>query len=214
MGRRRRLSHRRHHSDFDWRRGGSCFGFNPVAPRRHFSPGDPLSDRSPRPGAAPAYSHCRAYVGRHRQRRQGAANRSERSAQHAKRLTRRTLTMHRLAELDRRYIWHPFTQMQDWLKREPILIVKGHGAVLRDVYGREYLDANSSIWTNLHGHNHPKINAAIRWQLNKIAHSSALGLANEPASLLAEKLIHAANPSDLRIATEKSGALRTARPTT
>ncbi len=60
---------------------------------------------------------------------------------------------------------------------------------LRDAAGREYLDANSSIWTNLHGHAHPKINAAIARQLKKIAHSSALGLANEPASLLAQKLI-------------------------
>jgi len=103
--------------------------------------------------------------------------------------------MHRLAELDHRLVWHPFTQMRDWLRREPLVIVSGQGAVLRDVNGREYLDANSSIWTNLHGHNHPKINEAIRQQLNKIAHSSALGLANKPASLLAEKLVEAANPN-------------------
>ena len=101
--------------------------------------------------------------------------------------------MHKLAALDHRFIWHPFTQMRDWLRREPIVIVSGKGAVLRDANGREYLDANSSIWTNLHGHNHPKINAAIQRQLKKIAHSSALGLANEPASLLAEKLVEAAN---------------------
>src|SRR6267142_2381447 len=101
--------------------------------------------------------------------------------------------MHALARLDHKYIWHPFTQMRDWLKRPPIVIVEGQGAVLRDVGGREYLDANSSIWTNLHGHNHPKINAAIHRQLKKIAHSSALGLANEPASLLAKKLVRAAN---------------------
>jgi len=97
--------------------------------------------------------------------------------------------MHRLAELDRQHIWHPFTQMRAWLKREPIVIVEGNGAVLRDAQGHEYLDANSSIWTNLHGHNHSAINAAIERQLGKIAHSSALGLANEPASLLASKLI-------------------------
>jgi len=102
--------------------------------------------------------------------------------------------MHPLAKLDHRYLWHPFTQMHDWLKHDPIVIVEGTGARLRDTYGREYLDANSSIWTNLHGHNHPRINAAIRRQLAKIAHSSALGLANEPASLLAEKLVEAANP--------------------
>ena len=97
--------------------------------------------------------------------------------------------MHPLAQLDRQFVWHPFTQMRDWLKREPLVIASGKGAVLRDVRGREYLDANSSIWTNLHGHNHPKINAAISRQLKKIAHSSALGFANEPASLLAEKLV-------------------------
>jgi adenosylmethionine-8-amino-7-oxononanoate aminotransferase len=102
--------------------------------------------------------------------------------------------MHKLATLDHRFLWHPFTQMRDWLQHEPIVIVEGKGAVLRDVHGREYLDANSSIWTNLHGHNHPKLNAAFRRQLKKIAHSSALGLANEPASMLAAKLVKAANP--------------------
>src|ERR1700680_1418773 len=101
--------------------------------------------------------------------------------------------MHKLARLDHKYVWHPFTQMRDWLKREPIVIASGRGAVLRDVRGREYLDANSSIWTNLHGHKHPKINAAVKKQLGKIAHSSALGLANEPASLLAERLVASAN---------------------
>src|SRR6266852_5134837 len=111
--------------------------------------------------------------------------------------------MHPLAILDREFVWHPFTQMRDWVKREPILIVRGKGAVLQDQRGKEYLDANSSIWTNLHGHNHPKINAAIRRQLNKIAHSSALGLANEPASLLAEELVQLANAGiyDLRFIT-------------
>lgn len=101
--------------------------------------------------------------------------------------------MHRLAKLDHAHVWHPFTQMRDWLQREPIVIASGKGAILRDVNGREYLDANSSIWTNLHGHNHPKINAAISRQLKKISHSSALGFANKPASLLSEKLVLAAN---------------------
>lgn len=99
----------------------------------------------------------------------------------------------RLAGLDQRYVWHPFTQMRDWLKREPIVIVSGKGAELEDARGRRYLDANSSIWTNLHGHNHPTINRAIRAQLGRIAHSSALGLANEPAALLAEALVRATN---------------------
>src|ERR1051326_5749517 len=106
--------------------------------------------------------------------------------------------MHPLARLDHRYLWHPFTQMRDWLKREPIIIAEGQGAVLRDVKGREYLDANSSIWTNLHGHNHPKLNAAITRQLKKIAHSSALGLANEPAGGLAAELVRLANPAAMK----------------
>jgi adenosylmethionine-8-amino-7-oxononanoate aminotransferase len=112
------------------------------------------------------------------------------------------MALHPLGKLDHRYVWHPFTQMRDWLKREPIVIVEGEGTVLRDVHGKEYLDANSSIWTNLHGHNHPKINAAIHRQLRKIAHSSALGLANEPASLLARSLVdfaQAAPRSALRV---------------
>src|SRR5208282_910500 len=115
--------------------------------------------------------------------------------------------MHRLAQLDHRFLWHPFTQMRDWRRHEPIVIAEGRGTVLRDVHGREYLDANSSIWTNLHGHNQPELNAAIRQQLGKIAHSSALGLANEPASLLAGKLIEAANGIyDLRFAIYDSNA--------
>ncbi|MEY2411219.1 MAG: adenosylmethionine---8-amino-7-oxononanoate aminotransferase [Verrucomicrobiota bacterium] len=101
--------------------------------------------------------------------------------------------MNRVARLDHAHVWHPFTQMRDWLQRDPIVIVSGKGAVLRDTAGREYLDANSSIWTNLHGHRHPKIDEAIRRQLDRISHSSALGLANEPASLLAAKLIESAN---------------------
>lgn len=114
--------------------------------------------------------------------------------------------MQTLALLDQRYVWHPFTQMRDWLKREPVVIVRGRGAELQDAHGRCYLDANSSIWTNLHGHNHPRINAAIRKQLGKIAHSSALGLANEPAALLAQGLVEAANPRSINRASPSAGS--------
>lgn len=95
----------------------------------------------------------------------------------------------KIARVDQRYVWHPFTQMRDWLRRPPIVIVAGRGAVLWDERGREYLDANASIWTNLHGHNHPRLNAAVRRQLRAVAHVSALGLANAPAALLAERLV-------------------------
>src|SRR3954469_21292561 len=101
--------------------------------------------------------------------------------------------MQDLASLDQQFVWHPFTQMREWIQQEPIVITRGEGAVLEDSRGRKYLDANSSIWTNLHGHNKAEINTAIQRQLGQIAHSSALGLANEPASILAANLVAAAN---------------------
>jgi len=115
--------------------------------------------------------------------------------------------MNRFAKLDQQYVWHPFTQMRDWLRTEPIVIASGKGAWLTDVHGKQYLDANSSIWTNLHGHQHPKINAAIGRQLKRIAHSSALGQANEPASVLAEKLVAAA-----QVTSRKSHSSRLKKP--
>ena len=93
-----------------------------------------------------------------------------------------------LADKDHRYLWHPFTQMQQWFSEDPVIIESGEGAVLRDVAGKEYLDANSSIWTNLHGHRHPRISQAIKDQVDRIAHSSFLGLSNIPAINLAGKL--------------------------
>ncbi|HUI08228.1 MAG TPA: adenosylmethionine--8-amino-7-oxononanoate transaminase [Verrucomicrobiae bacterium] len=97
-----------------------------------------------------------------------------------------------LRDKDRRYLWHPFTQMRDWMAEEPVIIASGDGAILRDAAGQEYIDANSSIWTNLHGHRHPKITQAITDQLDRIAHSSFLGLSNVPAIELAEKLVQIA----------------------
>lgn len=97
-----------------------------------------------------------------------------------------------IGRLDHAHVWHPFTQMRDWLRRDPVVLVRGKGTRLWDAGGNEYLDANSSIWTNLHGHSHPAIDAAIRRQLGKVAHVSALGFANEPASRLAAELVAAA----------------------
>jgi len=96
-----------------------------------------------------------------------------------------------LIRLDKAHLWHPFTQMQDWCapEHEPLIIVSGEGAMIRDQHGRDYIDGNSTIWTNIHGHRHPKITAAITEQLGRIAHVSALGFTNEPAILLAAELI-------------------------
>jgi len=98
------------------------------------------------------------------------------------------------SDLDKKYLWHPFTPTDLWLDpaHEPVVIVEGEGSWLMDANGRRYLDGNSSIWTNLHGHRHPALNHAIKTQLDRIAHSSFLGLTNEPAPQLAEKLLQAA----------------------
>lgn len=96
-----------------------------------------------------------------------------------------------LAELEKRHSWHPFTPMQAWTAEEfdPVMIESGQGCVLRDQNGREYLDGNASIWTNIHGHNHPVINAAISEQLGKVSHTSFLGFSHAPAALLAKELV-------------------------
>jgi len=94
-----------------------------------------------------------------------------------------------LARLDKKYVWHPFTPMREWMESDPIILTHGRGAFLRDARGRRWLDANSSIWTNTHGHGHPRIRRAVERQLRKLSHSSYLGQGNEPASLLAEKLV-------------------------
>ena len=92
---------------------------------------------------------------------------------------------------DKAHAWHPFTQHRDWCapQHEPLVLVEGAGAVLRDSEGREYIDGNSSIWTNLHGHRHPRIDAAIRAQLDRVAHTSFLGFTHPPAAQLARELV-------------------------
>jgi adenosylmethionine-8-amino-7-oxononanoate aminotransferase len=93
--------------------------------------------------------------------------------------------------LDRKYVWHPFTNMAEWLDPgfEVVTIAGGKGAYLFDAAGNKYLDGNSSIWTNIHGHRHPKLDAAVKKQLGRIAHSSFLGLTNDVAPVLAARLV-------------------------
>src|SRR5207245_9743005 len=82
-------------------------------------------------------------------------------------------------------------------EHEPIVIGEGHGACLRDSRGREYIDGNSSIRTNIHGHNHSRINRAIREQLERIAHSSFLGTTNPTAIELAREIVELFPPKTL-----------------
>jgi adenosylmethionine-8-amino-7-oxononanoate aminotransferase len=96
-----------------------------------------------------------------------------------------------LERLDKKHLWHPFTPMQDWCDEDhhPLVLVRGRGAMLEDSEGRRYLDGNSSIWTNIHGHSHPAINRAIREQLDRVAHVSFLGTTNPSAIELASRLV-------------------------
>src|ERR671919_1380215 len=100
----------------------------------------------------------------------------------------------RLADLDRAHVWHPFTQMQDWLNDEPLIIERGEGFELIDVEGRRYLDGVSSLWVTVHGHRVPEIDEAVADQLGRIAHSTLLGLANVPSIELAAELVRLAPP--------------------
>jgi len=102
----------------------------------------------------------------------------------------------RLRRLDRAHLWHPFTQMADWTRAEPILIAAGEGPYLIDTEGRRYLDGCSSLWCNLHGHRRREIDEAVRRQLGRIAHSTLLGLASPPSVELASRLAARA-PADL-----------------
>ncbi|MEM6601475.1 MAG: aminotransferase class III-fold pyridoxal phosphate-dependent enzyme, partial [Verrucomicrobiota bacterium] len=88
-----------------------------------------------------------------------------------------------LIALDKKHLWHPFTPNDIWLDDSftPIVVESGSGSLLTDTNGKTYLDGNSSIWTNLHGHRHPRIHQAIRDQLDQIAHVSSLGLTNTQA---------------------------------
>jgi adenosylmethionine-8-amino-7-oxononanoate aminotransferase len=92
----------------------------------------------------------------------------------------------RLWRADHRHVWHPFTQMQDWLAEEPLIVDAAEGVHLVDTLGKRYLDGVSSLWCNVHGHRVPEIDAAIRAQLDRVAHSTLLGLASTASIECAE----------------------------
>ncbi len=94
-----------------------------------------------------------------------------------------------IVKLDKEYIWHPFTQMKGWMETEQLAIERGEGIYLIDEEGNRYYDGVSSLWVNIHGHNHPKLNEAIVKQLGKIAHTTLLGLVSPPSAQLAKELV-------------------------
>jgi adenosylmethionine-8-amino-7-oxononanoate aminotransferase len=107
---------------------------------------------------------------------------------------------------DHTYVWHPFTQMQDWLAEDPLIISRGEGNFLIDIQGNRYLDGVSSLWCNVHGHNRSELNAAIIAQLGQISHSTLLGLANIPSIVLAKRLVEIAPPGLTRVFYSDAGA--------
>jgi adenosylmethionine-8-amino-7-oxononanoate aminotransferase len=109
-------------------------------------------------------------------------------------------------ERDQRYLWHPFTQMSDWLDGRPIVIESAEGNYLIDTDGNRYLDGISSMWVNVHGHDHPTIVRAIHEQLDRLAHSTLLGLASVPAIETAERLVEVAPPGLTRVFFSDNGS--------
>ena len=91
--------------------------------------------------------------------------------------------------MDKEYIWHPFTQMKGWNENKQLVIDHGEGVKLYDVEGNAYYDGISSLWVNIHGHRRWEIDEAVKKQLDKIAHTTLLGLINKPSAELAKKLV-------------------------
>ncbi|MDD5284824.1 MAG: adenosylmethionine--8-amino-7-oxononanoate transaminase [Desulfuromonadaceae bacterium] len=105
-----------------------------------------------------------------------------------------TVYTERLRTLDKRHVWHPFTQMQDWDRDEQIIIERGEGCWLIDTDGKRYLDGVASMWTNVHGHCRSELNEALKAQVERLEHSTLLGLASEQSILLAARLAEITPP--------------------
>lgn len=115
-------------------------------------------------------------------------------------------TKEQLARWDHSYIWHPFTQMQEYFKLKPLIIERGEGSYLVDVEGNRYLDGVSSLWVTVHGHNKKELNEAIKEQMDIISHSTLLGQANVPSILLAKKLVEITPPGLNKVFYSDSGS--------
>jgi adenosylmethionine---8-amino-7-oxononanoate aminotransferase len=108
-----------------------------------------------------------------------------------------------LTAWDVQHVWHAFTQMAEY---EPLFIERAAGCWLYDIHGNKYLDGVSSLWCNVHGHNHAYINQAIRNQLEKVAHVTSLGLSNSTTTQLAKKLVDRTNGHWQHLFFSDSGA--------
>lgn len=116
------------------------------------------------------------------------------------------ISSEQLRAWDKRHVWHPFTQMQDWEREEPIVIVRGEGSWLIDSDGRRYLDGVASMWTNVHGHCRRELNEALKAQVDRLEHSTLLGLASEQSVLLARRLAGITPPGLDRVFYSDNGS--------
>jgi len=114
--------------------------------------------------------------------------------------------MAKYLERDKQVLWHPFTQMKDWMENPQIVIADGEGDTLIDAAGKKYLDGVSSLWCNVHGHRKMQIDVAIKRQLNRVAHSTMLGLTHMPGIELAERIIEIAPQGLKRVFYSDSGS--------
>jgi adenosylmethionine-8-amino-7-oxononanoate aminotransferase len=110
---------------------------------------------------------------------------------------------------DRNCLWHPFTQQQGWTDEDPVIVEWAEGTDLVDTAGRRYIDGVSSLWCNVHGHHHPRIDAAVRAQLDQVAHSTMLGLSHPAAIRLARRLVDLTPPGLSRVFYSDSGSTAT-----
>ncbi len=115
----------------------------------------------------------------------------------------------RIAALDHRHLWHPFTQQRGWEREDPLVIERGEGTDLIATDGTRYIDGTSSLWCNVHGHRHPTIDGAIRDQLDRVAHSTMLGLTHAPAAELAGRLAEVAPEGLTRVFYSDAGSTAT-----
>jgi adenosylmethionine---8-amino-7-oxononanoate aminotransferase len=111
-----------------------------------------------------------------------------------------------LVAADRAHLWHPFTQQRGWTEEPPLVVDRAEGTWLIDVEGRRYIDGVSSLWCNVHGHRHPRIDGAVRAQLDRVAHSTMLGLTHRPAIELARRLVDLAPRGLTRVFYSDSGS--------
>jgi adenosylmethionine---8-amino-7-oxononanoate aminotransferase len=111
-----------------------------------------------------------------------------------------------LRKYDREYLWHPFTQMSEWEESDNIVITRGEGCYVIDSDGNRYLDGVAAMWTNVHGHCRREINEAIKEQVDRLEHSTLLGLSNDRAVLLAKRLVEITPPGLCKVFYSDNGS--------